>query len=62
MDTKISLLNSDPNIEDVHTRHCNVNYCKYGEDFPDEDGYIECTVVSGRAPPENLNNGYDDEY
>lgn len=36
---------------DVHTEHCCINCgCKYGEDRPDSDGAIECTVVSGRQP------------
>ena len=65
-----TLPSANPNIRDVHTRHCSVDRCKYGEDQPEystdpEDGeertwpYIECTVVSGRGVPESLDNGTD---
>lgn len=54
---KLTLMNSsDPNIKDTHTRHCSLDSCKYGDDLPNEDGYIECTVVSKRGVPEHLNN------
>lgn len=65
-----TLPSANPNIRDVHTRHCSVDRCKYGEGQPvygidPEDGEertcaaygIECTVVSGRGVPESLDNG-----
>lgn len=36
-------------MKNAHTEHCCYNRCKYGEDIPDEDGYIICDVVAGRA-------------
>lgn len=34
---------------DVHTEHCcKLCGCKYGDDLKDDDGYIGCSVVSGR--------------
>jgi hypothetical protein len=40
-------------IKDVHTEHCSIYSCKYGEeDF--------CTVYQRRVPP--TSNNWDDEY